>query len=221
MRRTASNGLFQRRISPSILCRPAFRPCRLARRCSLKAVRSAPYLAALSFPELSGPTRDRRWQSPRRLPKESRTEHLGVRVEPQLPRIGAAEWEMGTRRYLANYSDKTNPGSFFIVPGVGGTATTPTGPLIAPVAPSGETTLLNTSAAPVYTFGDSPHTPPHRGYHCLFPDTGRRLEQESGHEQGTPSSRGKIRAHPPAEDVRKYGRLRAAITTPLPTTMMR
>jgi len=36
--------------------------------------------------------------------------------------------------------------------------TAPTGPFIAPVAPTGQTTCLNTAYAPAYTFGNAPRT---------------------------------------------------------------
>ena len=38
------------------------------------------------------------------------------------------------------------------------TAQAPTGPFISPVAPSGQTTCLNTLYAPAYTFGNAPRT---------------------------------------------------------------
>ncbi|HEY1741666.1 MAG TPA: carboxypeptidase regulatory-like domain-containing protein [Granulicella sp.] len=41
------------------------------------------------------------------------------------------------------------------------TAQAPTGPFISPVAPTGQTTCLNTSYAPAYTFGNAPRTAPH------------------------------------------------------------
>ncbi|MGD0681024.1 MAG: carboxypeptidase regulatory-like domain-containing protein [Terracidiphilus sp.] len=57
-----------------------------------------------------------------------------------------------------NYSGTT--GISYIVPSVGSTTTAATGPFIAPVPPSGQTTLLNTASAPSYTFGDAPRTAP-------------------------------------------------------------
>jgi hypothetical protein len=49
----------------------------------------------------------------------------------------------------------------FIVPSVGSTTTAPTGPFIAPVPPTGQTTLLNTATVPSYTFGNAPRTAPY------------------------------------------------------------
>jgi len=46
----------------------------------------------------------------------------------------------------------------YIAQSIGSTTTAPTGPFIAPVAPTGQTTLLNTAVAPAYTFGNSPRT---------------------------------------------------------------
>ncbi|HEU5351506.1 MAG TPA: carboxypeptidase regulatory-like domain-containing protein [Terracidiphilus sp.] len=58
----------------------------------------------------------------------------------------------------------------FIVPSVGGVdssgnvLTPVSGPFIAPVPPSGEKSLLNTSYAPAYTFGNAPRTAPYNLY---------------------------------------------------------
>ena len=52
----------------------------------------------------------------------------------------------------------------YIAQSVGSTTTAPTGPFISPVAPIGQTTLLNTPAAPAYTFGNSPRTAPYNLY---------------------------------------------------------
>ena len=41
------------------------------------------------------------------------------------------------------------------------TTQAPTGPFISPVAPTGQTTCLNTSYAPAYTFGNAPRTAPY------------------------------------------------------------
>jgi len=46
----------------------------------------------------------------------------------------------------------------YITPSVCSTVTAPTGPFIAPVAPTGQTTCLNTAYAPAYTFGNAPRT---------------------------------------------------------------
>jgi hypothetical protein len=54
----------------------------------------------------------------------------------------------------------------YIVPSVGSTTTAATGPFIAPNPPSGQASLLNTSAAPAYTFGNAPRTAP---YNILGP----------------------------------------------------
>jgi hypothetical protein len=56
--------------------------------------------------------------------------------------------------------------SSFIVPSIGSTTTAPTGPFISPVAPTGQTTLLNQvgGPAPAYTFGNSPRTAPYNLY---------------------------------------------------------
>lgn len=67
----------------------------------------------------------------------------------------------------ANYNSTSNAGSYFVVPSVGGVAggnATVSGPFIAPVAPTGQTSLLNTAAAPAYTFGNSPRTAPYNLY---------------------------------------------------------
>ena len=48
-----------------------------------------------------------------------------------------------------------------IAPSVCSTTTAPTGPFISPVAPTGQTTCLNTALAPSYTFGNSPRTAPY------------------------------------------------------------
>jgi hypothetical protein len=53
----------------------------------------------------------------------------------------------------------------YIQPSVGSTTTAPTGPFIAPVAPSGQTSLLNNSAfAPAYTFANGARTAPYGLY---------------------------------------------------------
>lgn len=52
----------------------------------------------------------------------------------------------------------------YIVPSVGSTTTAPTGPFIAPVAPTGQVSLLNGPLAPAYTFGNSPRTAPYNLY---------------------------------------------------------
>jgi hypothetical protein len=52
----------------------------------------------------------------------------------------------------------------YIVPSVGSTTVTPTGPFISPTVPTGQTTLLNTALAPAYTFGNSPRTAPYNIY---------------------------------------------------------
>jgi hypothetical protein len=52
----------------------------------------------------------------------------------------------------------------YIAQSVGSTTTAPTGPFISPVAPTGQTTLLNTPIAPAYTFGNSPRTAPYDLY---------------------------------------------------------
>jgi Carboxypeptidase regulatory-like domain/TonB dependent receptor len=44
------------------------------------------------------------------------------------------------------------------------TTSTPTGPFIAPAAPSGQTTCINSPVAPAYTFGNSPRTAPYNLY---------------------------------------------------------
>jgi hypothetical protein len=54
--------------------------------------------------------------------------------------------------------------SSFIVPSIGSTTTAPTGPFISPTAPTGQTTLLNTAAAPSYTFSNAPRTAPYNLY---------------------------------------------------------
>jgi hypothetical protein len=51
----------------------------------------------------------------------------------------------------------------YIVPSVCSTTTAPTGPFISPVAPSGQTTCLNTAYAPSYTFGNAPRTQAYPG----------------------------------------------------------
>ena len=46
----------------------------------------------------------------------------------------------------------------YIMPSTCSTTSAPTGPFIAPNAPSGQTTCLNTALAPAYTFGNAPRT---------------------------------------------------------------
>ncbi|MES2391538.1 MAG: TonB-dependent receptor [Acidobacteriota bacterium] len=46
----------------------------------------------------------------------------------------------------------------YIAPSVCSTTTAATGPFINPAAPTGQTSCLNTPAAPAYTFGDAPRT---------------------------------------------------------------
>jgi hypothetical protein len=67
------------------------------------------------------------------------------------------KWGRGTT--WTNSQNGTAP--TYIVPSVGSTTTTASGPFIAPVPPTGQTTLLNTSIAPAYTFGDAPRTAPY------------------------------------------------------------
>jgi hypothetical protein len=65
----------------------------------------------------------------------------------------------------SNYNQASNAGSYFIVPSVGSTTVAPTGPFIAPAAPSGQgASLLNTPVAPAYTFGNSQRTAPYNLY---------------------------------------------------------
>jgi hypothetical protein len=52
----------------------------------------------------------------------------------------------------------------YITQSIGSTTTAPTGPFIAPVPPSGQVTLLNTSYAPAYTFGNAARTAPFNLY---------------------------------------------------------
>jgi hypothetical protein len=51
----------------------------------------------------------------------------------------------------------------YIVPSIGSTTTAPTGPFIAPVAPTGQTSLIGVvgGPAPPYTFGDAARTAPY------------------------------------------------------------
>ena len=56
----------------------------------------------------------------------------------------------------------------YIAPSVGSTITAPTGPFIAPVPPTGQTTLLNSATVPSYTFGNAPRTAP---YNLVGPGT--------------------------------------------------
>jgi hypothetical protein len=78
------------------------------------------------------------------------------------------KWGKGVNNQ--NYNATTNGGpsaaSTFIVPSIGSTTTAPTGPFINPVAPTGQTSLLNTATVPAYTFGNSPRTAP---YNLLGP----------------------------------------------------
>jgi hypothetical protein len=52
----------------------------------------------------------------------------------------------------------------YIAASTGSTTVAPSGPFINPVAPTGQTTLLNTAAAPAYTFGNAPRTAPYNIY---------------------------------------------------------
>ncbi|SNT20891.1 Carboxypeptidase regulatory-like domain-containing protein [Granulicella rosea] len=72
------------------------------------------------------------------------------------------KWGKGVT--TATYNQTNNPASYFIVPSVASTTTTPTGPFINPVAPSGQTTVLNTATVPAYTIGNSPRTAPYNLY---------------------------------------------------------
>jgi hypothetical protein len=49
----------------------------------------------------------------------------------------------------------------YIVPSVASTTTAPTGPFMAPVPPTGQTTILNSTTVPAYFFGDAPRTAPY------------------------------------------------------------
>jgi len=51
----------------------------------------------------------------------------------------------------------------YIVPSVCSTTTAASGPFISPVAPTGQTTCLNTALAPAYTFGNAPRTQAYQG----------------------------------------------------------
>ena len=72
------------------------------------------------------------------------------------------KWGKGVDYTNYNATSGTGPtsASAFIVPSIGSTTTAPTGPFINPVAPTGQTTLLNTTTVPSYTFGNSPRTAP-------------------------------------------------------------
>jgi hypothetical protein len=72
------------------------------------------------------------------------------------------KWGKGVDWTNYNATSGTGPtsASSFIVPSIGSTTTAPTGPFINPVAPTGQTTLLNTATVPSYTFGNSPRTAP-------------------------------------------------------------
>jgi hypothetical protein len=65
----------------------------------------------------------------------------------------------GSGATWANYT--TIP---YIAPSIGSTTTNPTGPFLTPTPPSGQTSLLNTTAIPAYTFGNSPRTAPYNLY---------------------------------------------------------
>ena len=52
----------------------------------------------------------------------------------------------------------------YIAPSICSTTTSPTGPFINPAAPTGQTSCLNTSYAPSYTFGDAARTAPFNLY---------------------------------------------------------
>jgi hypothetical protein len=84
--------------------------------------------------------------------------------------IGSArqngKWGKGVNYTNYNATSGTGPtsASAFIVPSIGSTTTAPTGPFINPVAPTGQTTLLNTTTVPSYTFGNSPRTAPYNLY---------------------------------------------------------
>jgi len=78
------------------------------------------------------------------------------------------KWGKGVNwsNYNATSGGAPVSASTFIVPSIGSTTTAPTGPFINPVAPTGQTTLLNTALVPAYTFGNSPRTAP---YNLLGP----------------------------------------------------
>jgi hypothetical protein len=79
------------------------------------------------------------------------------------------KWGKGVNNQNYNATSPTGipvSSSTFIVPSIGSTTTAPTGPFISPTPPSGQTSLLNTSTVPAYTFGNSPRTAP---YHLLGP----------------------------------------------------
>jgi hypothetical protein len=65
----------------------------------------------------------------------------------------------GTGVTWANYNQTTNAASYFIVPSTGTTPSTLAGPFTNPAS-----TVLNTTAAPAYTFGDAPRTAPYNLY---------------------------------------------------------
>jgi hypothetical protein len=76
------------------------------------------------------------------------------------------KWGKGVDWSNYNATSGTGPtsASAFIVPSIGSTTTAPSGPFINPVAPTGQTTLLNTTTVPSYTFGNSPRTAPYNLY---------------------------------------------------------
>jgi len=76
------------------------------------------------------------------------------------------KWGKGVdwSNYNATSGTGPAPASTYIVPSIGSTTTTPTGPFISPVAPTGQTSLLNTPTVPAYTFGNSPRTAPYNIY---------------------------------------------------------
>jgi hypothetical protein len=78
------------------------------------------------------------------------------------------KWGKGVNNQNYNATSGGAPvsSSTFIVPSIGSTTTAPTGPFINPVAPTGQTTLLNTTTVPSWTFGNSPRTAP---YNLLGP----------------------------------------------------
>jgi len=70
------------------------------------------------------------------------------------------KWGKGTT--TVNSLAGTSPS--YIVSSVGSTTVAPTGPFISPTVPTGQTTLLNTTTVPAYTFGNAPRTAPYNLY---------------------------------------------------------
>ncbi len=84
------------------------------------------------------------------------TKSCAPTLNPNFTGVARQNGKWGKGVTNSNYNLASNAGSYFIAPSTGTSPSTLSGPFVNPVS-----TVLNTSAAPAYTFGDAPRTAPY------------------------------------------------------------